>query len=335
MSLPPPDFLPVLLGYGVFSKDRNGNVTLDQNGYPVYLIPPGDDFLKVMPSKESQQFWPVKRDQNMSKTVSIVLLSLVVNTDCQKKEMITEIGWTIYDMATRYNGAKGGRKKRVSGCLAPGPRGENITKLALSNHFIVKDTANHHPGTCNLPAHEAQPYHFCYRKSVFIKRSDVNRTLEEAFNKASYAELSREDIDRGCRRAVVLVGWGEENHHPQVKAASWYKNNKLFRHWDVRRHPVVLKHIPNPTYITCLDVFGVQHRAHDKEIGNNAGNRSAFTIQLLVCLCFLTHENHAQLKSGKYLEPKPNFPGTESTIARDNRPPGSAPLSAERVPILH
>ncbi|KAI1292434.1 hypothetical protein F5Y03DRAFT_402973 [Xylaria venustula] len=335
MSLPPPAFLPVLLGYGIFMKDSNGNITLDKNGYPEYLIPPGDDFLKMKPSKESQQFWPIKPNETISKTISIVLLSLAVNTDCQNKEMITEIGYTIYDVATRYNGARGGRKKRVLGCLAPGPRGENITKLALSNHFIVQDTADHHPGTCNLPGHKAQPYHFCYRKSVFIKRMNVDRTLEEAFGQAARTGLSQEDIQRGHRRAVVLVGWGEENHHPQVKATSWYQNNKHFRQWDVRRHPLVLQCIPNPTYMTCLDVFGVQHRAHDKEIGHNAGNQSAFTVQLLICLCFLTQEHRAQLKAGKNLEPMPGFPGVESVLARDNRPPGSAPLSAERVPILH
>lgn len=72
-----------------------------------------------------------------------------------------------------------------------------------------------------------------------------------------------------------------------------------------------------------------------KEIGYNAGNHTAFTIQLLIGLCFLTEEQRAHLREGQYLEPGSKFPGVESVLARDNRPPGSGELPPGRVPILH
>ncbi|KAI3339286.1 hypothetical protein F4824DRAFT_498553 [Ustulina deusta] len=335
MSTPPPAFLPVLLGYGSFFKDRDGNVQFAGTKNPLYVIPPTNAFLEMKPSKESRQFWPVSSTQRMPKDTSVVLFSISVNTHCENADMVTEIGYTIYDTATIYDGVKGSRKKRIPGCVAPGPRGENITKLALSRHFIVLDTAGHHPGTCNSPTHTAQPYHFSYRKSSFISREKLLKTLEEAFEKAAFEGLTHVDIERGHRRVVILVGWGDENHHPQIKATPWYRNTQFFQQWDIRRHPLVLERIPNPTFLTCLDVFGIQHRAHEKEIGHNAGNHSAFTMQLLIGLCFLTQEQRTQLRLGQNLEPSSKFPGVESVLARDNRPPGSAPLPPGRVPILH
>ncbi|KAI0813879.1 hypothetical protein GGR55DRAFT_687494 [Xylaria sp. FL0064] len=336
MSIAPPAFLPVLFGYGSFVKDSNGKVKFDDDGKnPLYVIPPSDAFLEMKPSKESQQFWPVRETDTMPKKTSVVLFSIVVNTHCEKPDVITEIGYTIYDMATIYDGAKGSRKKRIPGCQAPGPRGENITRLALSRHFIVEDTGEHHPGTCKLAGHIAQPYYFTYRKSGYISRENVQKTVEEAFEKASNQGLTHDELKEGQRRAVILLGWGNENLHPQIKATSWFEKKQYFQQWDVRRHPTVLEHIPNPTYITCLDVFGIQHRANDKEVGHNAGNNSAFTVQLLIALCFLTQEQRVQLKAGKNLEPTAKFPGVESVLARDNRPPGSEPLPPGRVPILH
>jgi hypothetical protein len=221
--------------------------------------------------------------------------------------------------------------------MVPGPRGENITKIAQSRHFIVRDTAGHHPGTCNWPAHTAQPYYFSYRKSEFIDRNLITKTLEDAFESAVGQGLSSEAIKDGNRRAVVLVSWGEDTMHPMIKATSWYGKKQFFQHWDMREHALIRSRFPtsNPTHITCLDVFGIQHRAHGKEIGHNAGNRSAFTLQLLIALCFLTQEQLGLVRNGANLTPSSKFPGVESVVARDNRPPGSGPLSAERVPILH
>ncbi|KAI0517827.1 hypothetical protein F5B22DRAFT_602595 [Xylaria bambusicola] len=216
----------------------------------------------MKPSKESQQFWPKLPNQpRIPNDTAIVLFSVSVNTDCKNADSVTEIGYTIYDTATIFHGAKGARKNNIPGCVAPGPRGENITRLALSSHFIVADTADHHPGTCESPAHTAQPYHFTYRKSNQIPRGQIQRTLEEGFWKASIQGITNPLIQRGERRVVVLVGWGEENHHAQIKATSWYKNNEALQQWDVRLHPTVRERLPNPSFLTCLDVFGIQHRA--------------------------------------------------------------------------
>ncbi|KAH8160506.1 hypothetical protein CIB48_g7745 [Xylaria polymorpha] len=333
-SIPPPEFLPVLLGHGSFIRGEGGKVLLDGNQSPLFLIPTADDFLKMKPSKESQQFWPAGANQKIPMNTSVVFLSIAVNTDCQNANKITEVGYTIYDTATIYVGARSGRR-RHPGCEAPGPRGENITKLAHSQHFIVKDTAHHHPGTCTQPNHTAQPYYFSYRKSKFINRHDIAKTLEETFNVAACEGITREDFQNGTRRKVVLVGWGDENCHPQIKATSWYQNSQLFQHWDIRQHLLVRECLPAPTYLTCMDVFGIQHRAHGKEIGHNAGNHTAFTIQLLIALCFLTESERSLVKSNQNLDPGSKFPGVESVLARDNRPPGSAPLPPGRVPIMH
>ncbi|GAW13592.1 hypothetical protein ANO14919_029790 [Xylariales sp. No.14919] len=336
MSLPPPEFLPVLLGHGSFLRDGGGNVRLDEKGNPFYVIPPTDDFLNMKPSKESQQFWPTEVTPAVPKETSIVLFSITVNTDCERPEIITEVGFTLFNTAAIYDGAKGSRRDRIPGCMAPGPRGENIVKFGLSRHYIVEDTKDHHPGTCRSPAHIAQPYHFTYRKSSFIKRADISKTLEAAFDRAAYDGIAQERIEQGDRRVVVLVGWGNENLHPQIKATSWYRRKQFLEHWDIKHHPLVSRHEPDPTYLNCLNRFGIQHRALDKEVAHNAGNHSAFTVQLLIGLCFLTEEQRTQLQDGKNLEPNPRFPGVESVLARDNRPPGSGPLPLTgRVPILH
>ncbi|KAI1756115.1 hypothetical protein F4782DRAFT_550050 [Xylaria castorea] len=335
LPIPPPEFLPVLLGHGSFIRGEDEEVQLDVNRSPLFLIPTSDDFLEMKPSKESQQFWPAKATQEIPMKTSVVFLCISVNTHCQKADMITEAGYTIFDTAAIYVGARSGRKKRIPGCEAPGPRGENITKLAYSRHFIVKDTADHHLGTCEWSNHTAQPHHFSYRKSNDIDREDITKTLEEAFNIATYAGLTGQDVQKGSRRVVVLVGWGAENYHPQIKATSWYRNSRFFQHWDIRLHSLVLERLPTPTYLTCLDVFGIQHRAHGKEIGHNAGNHTAFTIQLLIGLCFLTEAELLLVKSKQSLDPSSKFPGVESVLARDNRPPGSAPLPLGRVPITH
>ncbi|KAF2968203.1 hypothetical protein GQX73_g5361 [Xylaria multiplex] len=261
MSIPPPEFLPVLLGHGSFLRDGGGNVRLDGNGKPLFVVPPTDDFLEMKPSKEAQQFWPVDATQVLPRNTSIVLLNIAVNTDCQRADIITEIGYTIYNTAAIYSGVKNGRRKKIDGCVAPGPRGENITKFGMSQHFIVQDTANHHPGSCHRLEHMAQPYHFSYRKSGFINRGEILKTLEGAFDHAACDGFPQNDIDKGNRHTVVLVGWGDENLHPQIKATSWYRNGRFFQQWDMRRHSLVLQHVPNPTYLTCLEVFGIQHRA--------------------------------------------------------------------------
>ncbi|KAI3325721.1 hypothetical protein HD806DRAFT_521232 [Xylariaceae sp. AK1471] len=337
MSVPPPEFLPVLLGNGSFLRDTDGNLRFDANGHLLYLISTADAFLHVKPSIQSQQFWPEETAPNLPKNTSIVLLTVAVNTDCKDENIITEIGYTIYDTAAIYIGEKINRKPKIPGCMAPGPRGENITKLALSRHFIVRDTADHHPGTCNWPAHIAQPYHFSYRKSEFIDRGHISSMLEDTYNNAARRGLSNEAIEKGDRRAVVIVSWGDDSIDPQIKATSWYINNQFFQHWDIRKHPLIRTCFltPNPTYISCLDLFGIQHRAHGREIGHNAGNCSAFTIQLLLGLCFLTEEQRTLVRQKVNLTPSSRFPGVESVVARNNRPPGSGPLPPGRVPILH
>ncbi|KAI1360184.1 hypothetical protein F5Y08DRAFT_343926 [Xylaria arbuscula] len=335
MSIAPPAFLPVLLGHGSFVTE-DGGTRLDSNGDPLFVLPPSDNFLVMKPSKEAQQFWPQGPSHNIPKGTAIVLFSIILNTHCHQPNLVTEIGYTIYDTAAIFLGAKAARKSNIPGCVAPGPRGENITRLALSSHFIVDDEANHHPQTCNFPNHTAQPYNFTYRKSSVIPRTQIKRTLEEAWRKASHQNLTDAEYKLGQRRAVVLVGWGEQNHHPEIKSTSWYMNNLAFQQWDIRLHPLVRERMQNPTFLTCLDVFGIQHKARGNEVGHNAGNHSAFTIQLLIGLCFLTQEQLSQLRQGKNLEPNDRFPGVESVLARDNRPPGSAPLVAgQRVPILH
>ncbi|KAI0205974.1 hypothetical protein F4808DRAFT_187151 [Astrocystis sublimbata] len=325
LSIPPPRWLPVLLGHGVFIRGGDGKVQLDKNRNPDFLVPPADSFLDVVPSKGSQQFWPVGVSPGIPENTSIVLLSISVNTHCQNPEVITEVGFTIYDTAAIYTGTKSGQGKRIAGCEAPGPRGENITKYATSRHYIVKDAANHHPGSCEHSNHTAQPYHFSYRKSKKIDRENIDNILDGAFEAASQEGLRRDDVKNKTRRFVVLVGWGAESHHAQVRARPWYQGNKVFQHWDIRKHSLVHDRMGNPSYLTCLEVFGIQHRAHGKEIGYNAGNHTAFTIQLLVALCFLTQAEQLLVKSKQNLPPGSRFPGTESVLARDNRPPGSAP----------
>ncbi|KAI0545430.1 hypothetical protein F4679DRAFT_576180 [Xylaria curta] len=317
LATPPPEFLPVLLGHGSFIRGGDGKVQLDANRSPLFVIPPN------------------KVTQEILKDTSVVILCVSVNTHCHKADMITEVGYTILDTNAIYVGARSGRKKRIPGCEAPGPRGENITKLAYSRHFIVKDTADHHPGTCKWPSHTAQPYHFSYRKSKDIDREEITETLEGAFHMAACKGLTREHVKEGTRRILVLVGWGDENYHPQIKGTSWYTNSKFLEHWDIRLHPLVRGCLLNPVYLTCLEVFGIQHRAHGKEIGHNAGNRTAFTIQLLIGLCFLTQEELSSVRDGKDLASSSKFPGVESVLARDNRPPGSAPLPPGKVPIAH
>ncbi|KAI1125240.1 hypothetical protein F5Y10DRAFT_268283 [Nemania abortiva] len=314
----PPKFLPVLFGHGHFLRGQNGDIIFDGNGEPFYLIPQTDAFLEMKPSKQSQQFWPASSTQHIPEKTSVVFLSITVNTLCQRPDTITEVGYTIFDTAAIYDGAKGSRKKKVPGCMAPGPRGENITKLAFSRHFIVRDTAWHHPGTCHSPVHTAQPYHFSYRKSEFIYRGQIEKTLDEAFHKASCEGLSDENIRLGTRRTVVLVGWGDENCHPQIRSTNWYRSGRFFQHWDIRQHHLVRGRLFNPTYLACLDLFGIQHRAHGREIGNNAGNHSAFTIQLLIGLCFLTEEQRNRLDQGLSLYPNPKFPGVESLCGTDS-----------------
>ncbi|KAI0474201.1 hypothetical protein F4859DRAFT_82352 [Xylaria cf. heliscus] len=332
--IPPPKFLPVLLGHGSFIRGEGGKVQLDGNKNPLFLLPTADDFLQMKPSKESQQFWPADAARGIPEGASVVFLSVAVNTDCQNADVVTEVGYTIYDTAAIYDGARGGKKKQP-GCDAPGPRGQNITKLARSRHFIVQDTADHHPGTCTKPNHTAQPYHFCYRKSKYIKREEIAKTLEESFRIAASEGVARKDFADGHRRMVVLVGWGEENFHPQIKATSWYQNSRFFQHWDIRQQVLVRECLRVPTYFNCLDLFGIQHRAYGKEVGYNSGNHTAFTIQLLIGLCFLKDADLYLVKSYQNLDPSPRFPGVESVLARDNRPPGSAPLPAGRVPITH
>ncbi|KAI1181457.1 hypothetical protein F5B17DRAFT_444982 [Nemania serpens] len=330
MSIAPPEFLPVLLGHGCFLKDEYGHVRLDSNGSPPYhLIPSSDNFLYMRPSKQAQQFWPADPAQKIPNGTSIVLLSVAVNTLCMRPDLITEIGITMYDTASIYDGVKS-TKKKTPGCIAPGPRGEDITKFARSRHFIVQDTAYHHPETCHEQCHTAQPYSFTYRKSEFIPRAQILERIEQAFFRASCEGLSSDKINNGHRRVVVLVGWGEEDDHPQIKAASWYKKKEFFQYWNMKQHKAVVEHVKDLQYLTCLETFGIQHRAHGQEIGFNAGNHTAFTIHLLIGLCFLTEKQRARLGQKESLEPSPKFPGVESVLARENRPPRSRQLPPRR-----
>ncbi|KAI0404113.1 hypothetical protein F4802DRAFT_598519 [Xylaria palmicola] len=142
MCTPPPEFLPVLLGHESFLRDGDGNVRVDENGNPLYVVPTADVFLEMKPSKEAQQFWPAHGTQAIPKGTSVVLFSIAVNTDCQDKNVITEVGCSIYDTASIYDG------------------------------------------------HIAQPYHFSYRKSMFIERGDISGYLEGAFTTAASVGLT-------------------------------------------------------------------------------------------------------------------------------------------------
>jgi len=366
MNNAPPPYLPVLLGHGSFLRDRAGNIRRDELGQPLYIMPPNDQFLEMKPSPESRQQYPFQRAERYPNENSLVLLALSTNVDCRNPDLITEIGYTVFDTAAIYTGAKTSpwRKKALPGCEAPGLRGQNVAKLSTTRHFIIRDTAHHHPETCPSPHHTAQPYHFSFRKSTFIDRDEIAATLENAYKHAERENLTAEQVAAGYRRKVVLLLWGDcdrqsqgdddadnnddgtqkqkqpQNLHPVVKRTRWYSEKRFYQSWDVRLYELARRRFARssqsktPSLLAHLDAFGVNHKAHGVEIGHNAGNKTAFAIRLLLSYSFLTEEERATVLRGREnLRPEPAFPGVEAVLARDNRPPGSGPLPRGRVPF--
>ncbi|KAI0388865.1 hypothetical protein F5Y17DRAFT_473975 [Xylariaceae sp. FL0594] len=361
MSNYPPAFLPVLFGSGSFPRDRAGNIKRDEYGNPRFIVPNDDSFLTEGPRPDGREPYPFGPNGHLEAfpgADSLVLLAISTNTDCRDPDLITEIGYTVFDTAAIFNGARVSqwRKKAIAGCEAPGRRGQNIAKLGTSRHFIVKDTARHHEDSCKSPHHTAQPYRFAFRKSVLIERDEVPSTLENAFLHAEREGLTAEQWSRGCRRKVVLVVWGDQNQpdlidagessvrqpqrhlHAAAQQTTWFRERRHNRTWDVRLFEAARVRFPTPTpdsLLAYLDAFGVNHRAHGAEIGHNAGNKSAFAIRLLLAYAFLTRDERDDILAARNLRPEPAFPGVEAVLARDNRPPDAAPLPEGYVPFPH
>jgi hypothetical protein len=369
----PPEFLPVLLGIGSFIRDTEGYVvfgfhctlllvftrawptiliiskvrktdtnfivagsyyTFLNGGNPRHILPCGDAFLDMRPSKQARQGWPQRGKNTFCQKDAIVLLAVTVNTDCRDDSKVTEIGYTIFDTAAIFDGVTAHRRK-LEGCGAPGSRGVNLYKFATTRHYIVKEREDHHPKTCNNFSHVAQPYHFSFRKSEIVKECDIEATLDQVFDLAARQGLSRDAIQREQRRNVVLLGWGGQ--HAAIRNTTWFKQHKMFEYWDFRLYSLMKVRFPYgcPAFLHCLDAFGVQHKAHGMEIGHNAGNRSAFLVRLLISVCFLTVDDRTCVNQQINLEPSTMFPGVESVLARVNRPPGYGPLPEGHTSIFH
>ncbi|CAJ2499997.1 Uu.00g028500.m01.CDS01 [Anthostomella pinea] len=165
----------------------------------------------------------------------------------------------------------------------------------------------------------------------------ITSLLESAFDLASTQGLSPYEIRTGSCRPVILPGWGDSNHHAAIKATSWYAQHGFLQHWDNRQHPLIKQRFPDGTtsFIASLDAFGIRHRINGHSIADNAGNRSAFALRLLLGLYFLTEDQRELDTKDVDLDETSGFPGPEKTLARDNRPPGSVPLPSTFVPYRH
>ncbi|KAI0148595.1 hypothetical protein GGR57DRAFT_515282 [Xylariaceae sp. FL1272] len=327
---PPPEFLAVLLQHGSFIKDSDtGGTTFLNNGKPVFLLPPPGAMLEVAPSQKAHETWPVRDPSPDKRDNSIVFLSVSVNTDCKDKNVVTEIGYTVYDTYAITHGVKQDefRKNAETGGRPPGPRGENIYVYATTCHAIVYESGYHHPKTCKDTKHTAQPYHFAFRKSELVKAALVQAKLLNLFQHAACSGLTKAEILQGKRRPVVLLSWNGELHDV-IKRTDWHLNDRMWAHWDVRQHPLIQKRyeLTSGRYISleeALDGFGIAHKVRGMEIFNNAGNRSAFLVRLLITLCFLTTEDLERVRRGANLIAAETIYGAESVLARYNVPPGA------------
>ncbi|KAI1260284.1 hypothetical protein F5Y18DRAFT_432433 [Xylariaceae sp. FL1019] len=337
----PPDFLPVLLQHGVFLKDKATGATTFRNGQPDSLLPPPGKSLETLPSLEAQRTWPTPAPPTPTQTHtpghtptpdyrddSVVLLAISVNTDCKDTNVVTEIGYTVYDTLAVTHGVNRDKFRRWNveeGIRAPDDRGQKIYIYGTTCHAIVRETRLHHPKTCREREHSAQPYHFAFRKSEFITAEQIPDKLHNVFKHASCTRLNNVEVKHGKRRPVVLLSWNGEVHDV-IKSTEWYKNG-LFAHWNVRQQPTIRKRYDGGPYISleaAWDGFGIEHKVQGMEIGNNAGNRSAFLMRLLIAVCFLTEEDHERVKQRINLKPaEGTLKGAESILVKSNLPPGS------------
>ncbi|KAI1812436.1 hypothetical protein GGS20DRAFT_591657 [Poronia punctata] len=355
---PTPEFLPVIFGHGTFLTELKHM----RANHPAYLIPPHENFLELKPSLESRQLWPSPGPEKFPKEGSVVILALAINADCRDAGLITEIGYTVFDTAAIYEGKKKSRGCRANlpGCVAPGPRGIEYARFCTTRHFIVEDTADHRPDTCDNPEHTAQPYHFSFRKSEKLPRDKIQHRLEAIYKHASTEGLRKEDADRGFRRTVVLAGWGgASDTHPLVQRTTWFNNpNKVFQKWDILKYnplnsrfhsdPFLPPPNPPPSLIDHLDAFGVKHVVRDEdtdyaanpdlmdfgaEIGYNAGNQTAFAIRLLLAYGFVTEDDKKLVDQKINLPPPSDFPGVSSILMWNNKAWGSKDLPEGHGPI--
>ncbi|KAI1489073.1 hypothetical protein F5X96DRAFT_642459 [Biscogniauxia mediterranea] len=328
---PPRPWAPVLFGHGSFVRDEHGDLQYQKDGELQFIVPVSGEFLRMQPTLNSRQTWPelVHATAPISrKDQHVVFLALNIAVACYDSRIVTEIGYTIYDTSERYFGARIGRWKPsfAPGCEAPLDRGRHIMRFAISNHYIVSDTADHHPGSCARANHTAQPYDFAFRRSISVPRSKVRETLENAFAQAAHRNLSPAAVRQGKQRRVVLLGWGPDLH-PEAAKTSWYAGGRVLEFWDLGQHPLVRRRFPGventpPRFTECLDAFGITHRVCGLEIGCNAGNASVYTVRLLIALCHLTQEQREVVNAGGNLDMLAIAPGLECVLARVNRPPG-------------
>jgi hypothetical protein len=246
--------------------------------------------------------------------MAAVLFNIEVNTACYDSKLITEIGFGIYDPLKA--------KKREHS--PSGREGSNNIELHMtSRHYVVRDTAGHHPGTCANPSHKAQPWDFTFKKSVLIDRAMIPTVLEKAYEIAACQSLTHETVKAGERRQVILIGAGEGHHHASIKATSWYREEKLTAQWDIRRHPPIRERFPKgvPSFRECLDAFGVVHRVNGLEVAHNAGNKATFHIHLHLAL-----EQKEEIGNKQDIKVVNDHIGDLSPFFYMNRPPNSPRL---------
>ncbi|KAI5918044.1 hypothetical protein F4810DRAFT_726321 [Camillea tinctor] len=341
-AIAPRAWAPVLFGFGRFIRDEYDNLKFQDDGELQYIVPVSEAFLNIEPTPFSRECWPemtsAMATASPSRDTHVVFLALNVSTACYDTRIITEVGYTTYDTADRYFGANIQRwhQKFAQGCQAPLDRGKEIMKFAGTQHFIVSDTADHHPATCSQPYHSAQPYDFAFKKSITISREHLRNTLENVFHVAEHKNLEEDAINRGEKRKVVLLNWGPALH-PTIKMTSWYKERQFLEFWDINQHPVIRNRFPSsvtapPALVECLDTFGIGHRIRGLEIGRNSGNATVYLVRLLIVLCHLTQEQKDTINNGGSLDELDVPAGQENVLARINRLPGTnAPPPNEHV----
>ncbi|KAI0020023.1 hypothetical protein F4780DRAFT_792352 [Xylariomycetidae sp. FL0641] len=271
---------------------------------------------------------------------SPVLLAVATRHACYNAELVTEVSYSLYDTKPVATGddigqASVGHKnighvRRYHGDPRPGDRGQNYAQRIFSFHVIVKDTADHHLGTCANVNHRDHPYGFGFRKSRMIDRDQITKVIQSTFEDASIWRLTPGAIQAKLRRPVILVSFGMTSLSRPIQQSKWFRTGAITEHWDIRQHPVARDHFPplQPGNVRVVwNQLGLVYTVNGYDAAKNSGNYVALMLQFLLVLSYITDSQMKELENHQPLPALPAALGLEVTMTKINHPPREEPLT--------
>lgn len=185
------------------------------------------------------------------------------------------------------------QKPKPRGALAPGDQGRRWLRSIDTRHVRIEE--NRHDN-CSFGWHKGDPRSFLFKKSVFIKRTNLKRYLDDWFKNLIHQNLAEGEE----KRYIILLAFDSrmEEKELRLNKVKWYM--QADEKWDIQDMAFALK-IRDKWNKSKNERANIRELAEGvglpvtEQMLHNAGNDSAFELAGMLAGLLVQPNVHEEL----------------------------------------